>query len=149
MIDPKDVPFVEGPQQQLVECQRRLKIVPEGFLDDDACAVSAPGGRELLDYLGEQRRGDGEIVCGVLRIAQSLAHGTEGLDVRVVAVDILEQGRQLVESRPHPSRRARLTLCPCALSKLIQLPAGFRYTDDRDIQGAVAGHYLQGGKIFL
>src|SRR5215510_3434607 len=98
MVDAKDRRLIEGTEQNLVEFLGGGAVVTKGFFNDDASAFSAVRLRQLLHDQPKQRRWDGEVVRRPLRGAQLLADGLKGRRVLVVAVNIVEQARQLVES---------------------------------------------------
>src|SRR6188472_4483506 len=81
----------------LVELTRRLEVATERLLDDDARVLRAARRAEVLDHDSEQRRRDREVVRGATGVAELLLQLAEGTERRVVAVDVVERGRELLE----------------------------------------------------
>src|SRR4030095_15164618 len=67
MIDAEDVLFVESAEQNLVKRLRGAKVVPEGFFNDNASALSTFRLGQLFHDEPEQCRRDGEVVRRPLR----------------------------------------------------------------------------------
>ena len=119
----------------------------ERLLHHHPRVVRAAGLLQPLDHRAEQAGRDRQVVQRPLRLAQRLAQLGEGLRVGVVAVDVLQPCRKLVEHRlvellavllgrlPHAVERA--------LAQLLHRPAGQRHADHRHLQVAVARHRQQ------
>src|SRR5258705_11374489 len=67
MVDAEDVLLVESPEQNPIERLRRDKVVPEGFFNDNASALSTVCLGQLFHDEPEQCRRGGEVVRRPLR----------------------------------------------------------------------------------
>src|SRR4030095_5437522 len=99
MVDAEDVLLVESPEQNPIERLRRDKVVPEGFFNDNASALSTVCLGQLFHDEPKQHGWDGEVVRRPLRGAQLLADGLKGCRVFIVPINITQQTAELVESR--------------------------------------------------
>ena len=148
VVDAKNVFFPEDAVHHPVQCLRCGKILSEGFLDYDARARGATRLAEPLNDGPEQTGRDGEIVRRLLRIAQFPAQLLKSRRIGIVAVNVVQAAAQAAKSV-----RVKTTIpfdaVPRARLELVERPAGFGDTDNRDVEIAAFGQRLQGGKYFL
>ena len=116
--------------------------MPEGLLDDDPRARRATRRRELLDHQPEQQRRDRQVVRRPLGRAELPAERLEGRGVRVVAVDVAQQARELLEGR-RVEPAVLLEAVAGAGLELFEIPAGLGDPDHRNVEVAALQHRLQ------
>ncbi len=97
VVDAENGLLVEDRQERGIERDRRGEVAPERLLDDHAGAFGAAGAAELSGHDRKHARGDGQIVQRMFGTAECLAQAVEGVVVVVIAVDVLEQRKELGE----------------------------------------------------
>jgi hypothetical protein len=95
LIDAENVGFRKCREQRRVQLPRRLQIAPKGLLDDDPGALDGHCLAEAGNDRGKHARRNRQVVERPLRIAQRLAERIVRLDLRVIAVNVTQQGSQL------------------------------------------------------
>src|ERR1700689_4380621 len=130
----------------LVQLDRAGEVGAERLLHHYPCVGGLPGTRDALGDAAEQRRRDLEVEQGALRVTHRLGHRLVGRGVVQVAVNVLEQAKQLpggVAGRIHlvePERVLRV------LAEPIEAPAALGHADHGDFQYAALDQADQGGK---
>ena len=82
------------------------------------------------------------------RVAERFADRVEGLQISVVAINVLQVSGQLLPcSIIHATMLLQAVFRACF--ELVKVPACFRDADDRHIELAVLDHGLQCGENFL
>src|SRR5262249_34741905 len=123
VVDAKDRLLVEPTEQRAVQGLRRSEIAAEGLFDDDPSCLGGARERQLPHHQPEDRRRDGEIMRGPLRLTELLLNGAEGGWVLVVPVDVAQEARQLVECSGVESA-VLLDAFSSAGAELVDSPAG-------------------------
>jgi hypothetical protein len=148
VVDPEYRLLGEHAVDRLVECLGRCEVVAERLLDHHARAVAAARFLELLDDDREHARRDREVMNRMFRVAELFAERGERREVAVVAIDVLEEADQLRERRLVDTAVLGEALAR-SVAQLIEIPPGFRDTDDRHGQPAGAHERLERRKDLL
>ncbi len=109
-----------------------IEIAAEWFFDDDPGVAIHVRRGQPLSYFAEEAGGNGKIMEGALGGADCFVEGFEGLRVAVVAVDVLEEGEELVEGGAIDAAVLGEALAH-ALLEAGEVPAGLGDADDRDV----------------
>ena len=148
VIDPEDRFFGKELIENAVQFPRRRKIAPERLFHHDARIFRAARIRQSFRYRGEHAGRDREIVQRPLRTSQNLAQLGEGRRIAVIAVHVLEQGRQLRERRLVQAA-VRGDAVAGARLELVEIPSGFRNSDDGNVRLCRFTSACSAGKICL
>src|SRR6185312_3219168 len=124
------------------------EIVPEGFLDDDTRTLGTVRFSQLFGDGFKQNRRNCQIVRWASCAVKFAAKGREGSRVLVVAVNVAQRADQFFEGRRIDSAVLLQTVF-CARAKLVEVPSGLGYADDRHVEMSAFRHRLQRRKNLL
>ncbi len=110
--------------RDFVEFARRSEIAAEGLFDNNAGIFGQFRAAESLDDGCEQRRWNGQIVGGRLRLSECFPDSREGVGIAIIAADISSTARGACERRAGSSMPpallkaigdALVNLMPCSI----------------------------------
>jgi hypothetical protein len=131
VVDPVELALVEVLVHLGRERARRLQVVPERLLDDDARVPGQAHVREPLDDGAEQERRDLEVEDRAASVLQPRREVLERGGIREVARQVRQARGEPVEDRlVEPLARCHDRLAG-ALAQVVDRPVVHRHADDR------------------
>src|SRR5262249_7334421 len=133
VVDSENRRLVEGSEEHLVELPSRCGVAAERFLDDDPRSLHRAGLAQLLDDHSEEGGWNRQVVRGPAGGSKLSANGLECRGVLVVAVHV-------AKPRVEPGERLRVESAMAldavfgAGPQLLEIPAGLRHADDRNVE---------------
>jgi hypothetical protein len=143
VVDPIELRLVDVLVQLLGELARRLEVVTEGLLDDDARILGQPCVVEALDDAPEEERRDLEVEDGLLRTLDRLRDPFVRVRLAEVAVDVGEPLDEPVEDRRVELLAGRLDRRLRPVAQLVERPVVDGDADDRTVEQAAALEAVQ------
>src|SRR5262249_47753565 len=129
VVDSEDRRLGEDGVKRVVERACGSEVMAKRLLDRDAGVGAASRFAEVADDLGEGAGRDGEVMQRALRLAHLAAQGGEGSLVGIIAVDVTQEGAQLLEGAAIEAAVMREAV-PGACAELLDRPCGLGDADD-------------------